>query len=242
MRSRLGVLSLLAICLVACEGGIGGGSADGAGGGSGSGSGASSLMYSCGGARFSIERLESPIPDEEIPQDAWDALDKEAARLQPDLGLTGRDDWGAVRYSRSQVTFLTEKPSRRFPYSSFTLERARGDWSFAGAGDCRPSAVARDGKDAAEWRVVVEPGESDDELRLSASEMNCSSGRKLAPEDFEPRVVYEPDRILIALLTEPPEGAQTCIGNPWTRLTLELDEPVGDRDIYDAGFYPFRRR
>ena len=236
---RIALLSMLAIFLGACGGGQGIDRASGGGGIRASSGGA--LQYSCG-ARFSIERLEAPIPDDEIPHRAWEALRRVAERLQPDLGLNGDEDWGAVHYSGKEATFVAEKESRRFPYSSVTVEMSRRRWSFAGAGDCRPSAVTRDDKVAATWRLLDEPDDSDDELRLFATEESCSSGRKLAPEDFDPRVVYESDRILIALLTKPRKGASTCIGNPSTELTLELDEPIGDREIFDAGFYPFRRK
>ena len=199
------------------------------------------LSYTCGGSVFPVERLESPLPDEDVPEEAWAALRRESAGLEPELGLIGNDDWNAVLVSDERITFLLEKESRRHPFSSFTLESSNGEWSFASAGDCRPSAIVP-GREAAEWRVLEEPKAADRALVISATEMSCSSGRELAPDAFQPRVEYESDRILIALFTEPVEGAANCISNPSTRVTLTLDEAIGDRAIYDAGFYPFRRR
>jgi hypothetical protein len=54
-------------------------------------------------------------------------------------------------------------------------------------------------------------------------------------------IIYEPDRVVVIFTVDPlPDGAYTCPGNPPTGVTVELSEPLGDRQLLDGGEFPWR--
>lgn len=77
-------------------------------------------------------------------------------------------------------------------------------------------------------------------LHLRVTEQDCAGGRHLSQEELTAHVYYG-DK-WIEILVEAPElqGAQTCPGNPRNDYVLELEEPVGQRKIVDAGRFPLK--
>lgn len=69
-------------------------------------------------------------------------------------------------------------------------------------------------------------------LALGVSRLGCSAGE--AGRVLIPKVSYEPNRMVIETDVEPRKGAGTCPGNVEVGIRLELDEPVGDRDLIDG--------
>ena len=48
------------------------------------------------------------------------------------------------------------------------------------------------------------------------------------------------DAVLIAVPVETTSRSDTCPPGPPTRVTVRLPEPLGDRELYDAGKLPLR--
>jgi hypothetical protein len=48
------------------------------------------------------------------------------------------------------------------------------------------------------------------------------------------------DEVLVRLPVRPLEGDQDCQGNPPTPFRIELDDPLGDREVVDAWVVPPR--
>ena len=70
-------------------------------------------------------------------------------------------------------------------------------------------------------------------LDIEVSRLECSGGE--TGEVLDPVVTIEDDRILIRTDVAPlPEGAYGCPDNDWVRVTIELGEPLGDRELVDA--------
>ena len=69
-------------------------------------------------------------------------------------------------------------------------------------------------------------------LRLGVTRVGCASGK--TGTVLEPQVQIEAERIVIRTLVEPnPEGG-SCPSNNVVPVTVELEEPVGDRELFDA--------
>lgn len=151
---------------------------------------------------------------------------------------------------------VSEEPDRihalaRIPggYVSRSYRRAFVAATFERVGDrptpdtleeCRPEVVIGR-RIPAMWELAVEPSPGDTRLIVMAVEMACSSGRKLTPDNTQLDVEYTEDAISIVVTGDPIRGGN-CVDNPPSRLTVELDEPVGERALFDAAVYPPERR
>lgn len=70
-------------------------------------------------------------------------------------------------------------------------------------------------------------------LHVSVSRASCAGG--VTGEVLEPQVSIQADRITIRTDAKPlPDGAYTCQSNDWVPVTVELQEPVGNRKLFDA--------
>lgn len=70
-------------------------------------------------------------------------------------------------------------------------------------------------------------------VELDVVRLECSGGE--TGTVLEPDVVYEASRIVIRTDVEPlPEGNYDCRGNDSVPVTVELSEPVGERELVDA--------
>jgi len=79
------------------------------------------------------------------------------------------------------------------------------------------------------------PDPMSQELRLLVNEETCNSG-----EDAEGRIEVvsldeTDDRVSLVLGVRPRGGMQDCPSNPATPFTVTLSEPLGEREVVDAG-------
>jgi len=91
------------------------------------------------------------------------------------------------------------------------------------------------GGDAATWTVVDPAAVTEDttELEIGVTRLGCSSG--VTGEVLEPVVTYEPDQIVITVdVARFTAGAADCQGNDVVVVTVELDEPIGQRPLVDG--------
>ncbi len=89
--------------------------------------------------------------------------------------------------------------------------------------------------DEAVWELMrsesIEP--TTQTLEIGVSRLECSSGE--TGEVFAPSVRYEDARIVIGASVAPLEGdAHDCRGNEVVPVTVELDQPIGDRELVDG--------
>ncbi len=198
------------------------------------------MGYSCYGDPPAY-RLDDPYDRDEIPRGARAALERVQESSVSASGPAEADQWDAVVRTKKIVVFLYERRGADFPYSEVTVRRTSKGWRFGGSGDCKLWAIPKRGWSSSDWWLAEEPQPQDRHLVIRASERDCTSGRKLPPEGFDPVVHYDQGRISIAVFSEPLEaGFYNCPGNPSTELTIKLDEPVGTREIFDVGVFPPR--
>jgi hypothetical protein len=120
-----------------------------------------------------------------------------------------------------------------------TDEESEPDRQEAGTSRGTPTtAVPRppvDG-DPAVWVVDPQdpPTEGSDEFTALVSRMACSGGE--TGDVLPPTVEIEETRIVISFTVAPiGEGNWTCQGNPPVPYVVHLEEPVGERELIDAG-------
>lgn len=89
--------------------------------------------------------------------------------------------------------------------------------------------------DTAVWDVnpANPPAPSDTSVTAMVTRLGCSGGE--TGEVLEPEVSADDRRVVLTFSVEPlPEGEYTCPGNPAVPYVVELDEPVGDRELVDG--------
>jgi hypothetical protein len=96
--------------------------------------------------------------------------------------------------------------------------------------------VGPDGLNTVDWRLDPEaPPDADATLEVLVTERQCVSGLPLGNRLRGPQVVMTADAVHIAFAAQPPPGnAFTCPSNPEARVTIELPEPLGDREIIEG--------
>jgi hypothetical protein len=193
----------------------------------------SELQYGCGaGGTFTAQDIgEGPEPSEDILEALRDL------RQTMDGAMLPEDGWTVVSESGSTTTLLAPQDGR-FGFASASFDKEGDGWDPAGWGDCTPR-LAMLGKSVLRWAFTEsshppEPGAT--ELAVLVTEVECSSGRKLEGL-IEPDITYGNDRIEV-VLTAPGGIGGNCIGTAPTEYTLELDEPVGQREVIDMSVYP----
>jgi hypothetical protein len=125
-------------------------------------------------------------------------------------------------------------------YPHATLAREDAGWHLTSWSGCRPTVEAPAYGPAA--RLVldpdIEPSPDSDQLAVWINETNCASGMAPVDRAVIPIVVDDADSVVITVLVEPVEGGADCQGNPWHPMMITLDQPLGDRHVFDGSTVP----
>lgn len=73
------------------------------------------------------------------------------------------------------------------------------------------------------------------EVEILVHEIECADGDSADGRIEEPEVDYTSDEVIVTVRVRAKDGDVTCPGNPLTPYVLELEEPIGDRDLLDGG-------
>lgn len=124
-------------------------------------------------------------------------------------------------------------------YVNVSFEKRDGEWRARGWGGCNLEITAPGfGPAQTVLDPDIEPDAESTTLHLWIQERECASGQAPTDRDVIPVVVELGDRVEITTLVEPVTGGAECPGNPWFPVTVELDEPLGDRSVVDMHMPP----
>jgi hypothetical protein len=197
------------------------------------------VLYTCGHVPFDPNTLEGP-GDLEHSESALGAALRDL--LASPEGNIGDGGWRVVARTKRSVQVAAPAPEGDIPYVNAFFRRSDGRWEASGWGDCLPMAVVGE-RNPALWELEIEPGSGATQLHLLVKERDCTSGRELTEDNTRAEVEYAEDAIVILMSADPlKKGNYNCIGNVPAPITVELEEPVGDRRLVDAGSYPPTRR
>lgn len=245
MRGAIGSLIVRALVCVAIGCGGPSPSVDGSVASSPVGSGAISgeleLRYTCGTFGFDPALLAEAGNAEQGADPIAAAL---RAHLEtpgldfewlPDTGwvLVGSDDRKADLIARDGVGSL----------ASVSLENGPDGWRVSGWGECGPSLALPPGLNSASWVPDPEdpmPNAATRAFMALVTERECASGQPSVGRVVGPVLLVDAERVLVAFAVRAlPGGFQTCQGNPSTPVHIDLGQPLGDRELVDAGHLPF---
>ena len=203
-----------------------------------------SLHTSCGPISLG-EGAEPDFPTTPLSPDAEAAL--AATRNLGEEGVFFFDtiDWTIADDENGLLLFGRSTESSADPaYGYAEFERRNDVWAPTGWGQCRLEVEA-DGWNGSDWVVnpewAMDPTKSS--IAVLVSERECANGEAPGDRAIVPIVMTEGTRITITVLIEPmansgPNTTVTCPGNPWVDATVELEEPLGGRDLYDGREVP----
>lgn len=195
-------------------------------------------LYSCGGTPFDPALLEGPGDLENEDSELGQAL-RDLMETPEGASLERAEEWRVVVEESDRVQVMG-RASGEFGFMSAAFERSGDSWEPAGWGDCKPNVIVGD-RSPATWKLVEEPSPDDAELVIDATEIACASGRRLKEHQVRSDVVYGADAVSIVVSADAILGGE-CPGNPPIRLTVPLDEPIGDRVLLDAAVFPPAQR
>ncbi len=173
-----------------------------------------------------------------------------------DLGESAFDpvlDWSVVNEGDDRVDLVREleEPFDNGggdirTHESISLERITGSsnvpdgtWMLTSAGPCAQRLVDDDGLEAADVTLADTPTQGASTLEVLISERACASGRD-ADGRIEVELEETAEQVRLRVGVRPLRGGQDCQGNPGTPFTVELAEPLGDREVVDSSVVPPR--
>jgi hypothetical protein len=124
------------------------------------------------------------------------------------------------------------------PTGSILNAEDRSDgWKWTGGGGCQVQPLLQDGN---MWVELDGKGVDRDstEPMIEVNEIDCTGARDPSPFLHDPFVVETDESVTVYWTSTPPQGGQTCPGNPSVSRPLPLDEPLGDRELLDGSAYP----
>jgi hypothetical protein len=197
---------------------------------------ADALPLSCGSPlTFNAAALGGPEGVENAEHPAAVAL----RELIGDSPLPSRAGWRVVVLNATHALFLLPAlPDEGSAFWSAEFED-RGEWQYVRSGQCdiRPAFGQLD---PAHWELSGDQVLAADtrSLDLLVTELGCASGQSPEGRVVPAAVVYLETSIIIFIATRPLAGPQTCNPGPPVRLDLELDEAIGDRQLFDGSVIP----
>lgn len=205
----------------------------------------------CQGNEVPVQALEDPRPASELSPDAVPALDGrgvsdfdpldwliaqesgDRVMLMDELAVPADDGRGDIREYRYLVVSTEAMPA----------QPGESGWAVVESSTCSPTLDLGELDTA---RVSLDPSSppapESDRLALLVTEVACNSG-----QDAVGRVELveraETESTVELVIGVRPSGAQeaSCQANPATPFTVDLERPLGDRVILNAGVVPARQ-
>ena len=196
----------------------------------------------CDGLAFRPRALKRPRGYERRETALARALRKFLRDHAREVGQPRRGWFLLARTNRTAEVAAGRGPT----YWHMAFDRASKDrpWRWYNSGSCSPR-WRHDRLDAVPWHRDSRGAMPPETTRIPVYlyEESCHGFSASSKRVRRPLVHYGRRNVSVAYFIEPlGGGTQTCPGTPPARVTLALDEPLGDRDLDDAGVYPPRQR
>ena len=201
------------------------------------------IRYTCDGPPgFLPALLDQPANAETEDHPSAMALRAAIAQGGPDIDMLPEAGYWLTSRDERVAVYLAAEPAGADPaFVSAILENKGGRWKLAGWGQCRPSIVL-ESLSRTTWILDPDvPAPAADATTFTAlvTETDCTSGQPMGGRLLPPSITYGEDSVLVVFAALPLGGdMQTCPGNPSMRAVVTLREPLGDRNLLDAGVFP----
>lgn len=189
----------------------------------------------CNGLQFELGDLDALTPVDEVEPGLRSVLDGWLAN--PEGQYLAQDGWVLLHGDTKRATFIHIGDDG---VSFVGAEMGVNGWIPAGSGGggpCDVRIIPPAGVGEVEWELdpsAPAPASTATQLRLVATERACASGQEMGDRLLGPQVVETPDAVLIAFGVIAQPGGQDCQSNPATPVVVDLESPLGDREIRDG--------
>ena len=204
---------------------------------------ADSVAYECNGRFVDPETYNADVRADQLPAEDAAGIAAGAADMGDDALLADPSAWIIAARSGSSVTLLrpleAEGDYDVVVYDEMDEVPATGEpgWMLTSSASC---TLALDPAPLTSAVVALDPAAATDadstQLALLVTERECNSGR-----DAEGRIELvslqeTADAVIVRIAVSPhtEDAAHTCQSNPPTPFTVELAEPLGDREVLDG--------
>lgn len=212
----------------------------------------SSDLLWCQAVTFPVEdwqRRESLPDGDELTAAVRDTFDPEVQDEPEILHILDQEDVDhleLVHRDDQEALLVMDRPNEsggpgpRAGHLGIAFERRDGQWTLARAGGCVPEVRHPSGARRAAWEPAEEVHPETTHLEVAVRERMCASGQPADDRLLSPEIELGEDAVVVTWFVEPVPGGASCPSNPITAATLELPEPLGDRELLDGGLYPPR--
>jgi hypothetical protein len=189
----------------------------------------------CGGVVFPLGALDVLTPIEEVDPALRAVLDGWLAT--PEGSFLPGDGWTLLYVHDRNALFINVADDS---VAFVGAEMGRNGWIYSGgsaADPCALNVVLPEGLGVVEWELdagAPPPEAGTTELHVLATERACTGGRELGERLLGPQVVETDESVRISFAAIALTGNHGCPSNPSTPVTVELDEPLGDRELRDG--------
>ena len=210
-------------------------------------------VLACGGygPAFRLDTLTDPIPVAAVDHPAAVLMLEVLADPPGNASLVDIiapmpiGDWFVLDTTGSETaTFALDEGTEPGFLTVALFENRASGWVFVGWDPtCDPEVMLPEGANRVDVTfdpAFGRPGPSDTTLHLLVTEQACNSGAAMGDRLRGPQVVVSETEVAVAFAAVSQPGFFNCPGNPSTPVTVELDEPLGDRIVVDGLSFPRR--
>ena len=178
------------------------------------------------------------------PDNAEEGTDPLSAALRTELAR-GRfseypnSGWRLVWANDTTALFVAGIP----PFArTFTMRAVDGNWQAANGGGCATLRIAApEGEGWATWTIGARPPSDTDSFTVFVDDPACSGNQSAGDRILPPQVEEHDDQVVITFRVRPlPPGNYLCSGHAATPYTVTLQQPIGERALFDGGTWPAR--
>jgi hypothetical protein len=157
------------------------------------------------------------------------------------LGPLPDSGWWLVSRDEKEAQYIARLPGEvESPLGYVTMQSSGARWTFATGGFCLPE-VLFEGRVSATWTLPSNrprPQPTTVEFIALVTDTGCTGGQPVGARLIPPVITYTEGSVFIVFSARPSQGLTTCQGKPPTEALVQLREPLGNRNLLDAGVFP----
>jgi hypothetical protein len=149
--------------------------------------------------------------------------------------------WHRVAQTATKVQFVAIATDRSRLYV-VGLDSSSAEWQVDIEDSCFGEVRRVQGFGAADWWVDPKtPVNAEDRvIHGLLQETVCADGKPPKGRVAPPSIVYLDNAVVITMSVRKLPGVHDCVSNPTFPITIQLDQPLGDRRLLDGGRFPPR--